>query len=272
MTELPPPSPSAAAPAPGEQEQSFISHLIELRSRLLRAILCVVVVLAALMPFQNQVYEWLSKPLISQMQRTGAQMIATEVASPFLAPLKLSTFVAVAICVPFIVYQIWAFIAPGLYQHERKFAAPLLLSATMLFYGGMAFAYFAIFPRLFAFLTSMAPQGVTVMTDINQYLDFVLKLFFAFGCAFEVPVATFLLVKAGITTRESLAAKRPYVIVGAFVAGALLTPDVFSQVSLAVPIWLLFEAGLMCCKIFIKPDEDEEAEEGTQAGGPPATS
>jgi len=265
MTELP--SPPAAA-TPEEPEQTFISHLIELRSRLLRAILCVVVVLCVLMPFQNPLYEWLSKPLIAQMQRTGAQMIATEGASPFLAPLKLSTFVAVAISVPYILYQIWGFIAPGLYQHERRFAAPLLLSATVLFYSGMAFAYFVIFPRLFAFLTSMAPTGVTVMTDINQYLDFVLKLFFAFGCAFEVPVATFLLVKAGIATRESLAAKRPYVIVGAFIAGALLTPDVFSQVSLAVPIWLLYEAGLVCCRIFIKPDEDE-FDEGSATGGPP---
>lgn len=271
MTELPPPLPAASAPSP--EEQTFISHLIELRSRLLRAILCVVLVLCALMPFQNAIYEWLSKPLLAQMQRTGAQMIATEVASPFLAPLKLSTFVAVAISVPYILYQVWAFIAPGLYQHERRFAVPLLCSATLLFYSGMAFAYFGIFPRLFAFLTSMAPAGVTVMTDINQYLDFVLKLFFAFGCAFEVPVATFLLVKAGIATRESLAAKRPYVIVAAFVAGALLTPDVFSQVSLAVPIWLLYEAGLVCCRIFIKPDaEDETTEAGSTPGGPPATS
>ncbi len=240
-------------------EQSFLSHLIELRTRLMRAVLCVLGVLLVLMPVSNSLYEWLSRPLMQQMAEVGAQMIATDVASPFLAPFKLTCFVAVAICAPYIFYQLWAFIAPGLYRHEKKLALPLLISSTLLFYSGIAFAYFAVFPLVFGFLTTAAPSGVTVMTDISKYLDFVIVMFFAFGTAFEVPVATYLVVKTGISTREALAAKRPYVIVGAFVVAAVLTPpDVISQTMMAIPIWLLYEVGMLFCRILIPPDTAED--------------
>ncbi len=240
-------------------EQSFMSHLIELRARLMRAVVCVVVVLLVLMPVANSLYEWLSRPLLQQMERLGAQMIATEVASPFLAPFKLACFVAVAISVPYIFYQVWSFVAPGLYRHEKRLALPLIVSSTLLFYCGIAFAYFAVFPLVFGFLTAAAPAGVTVMTDISKYLDFVLLMFFAFGVAFEVPVATYLVVRTGISTRESLQRKRPYVIVGAFVVAAVLTPpDVISQTMMAVPICLLYELGLLFCRILIKPEAAAE--------------
>lgn len=240
-------------------EQSFMSHLIELRARLMRAVVCVVVVLLVLMPVANSLYEWLSRPLLQQMARLGAQMIATEVASPFLAPFKLACFVAVAISVPYIFYQVWSFVAPGLYRHEKRLALPLIVSSTLLFYCGVAFAYFAVFPLVFGFLTAAAPAGVTVMTDISKYLDFVLLMFFAFGVAFEVPVATYLVVRTGISTRESLQRKRPYVIVGAFVVAAVLTPpDVISQTMMAVPICLLYELGLLFCRILIKPEAAAE--------------
>lgn len=255
-----------AAPAPQKEsesdleggEQSFLSHLIELRDRLLRACLCVLGVLLVLMPVANTLYEWLSRPLMAQMADVGAQMIATEVASPFLAPFKLTCFAAVMISAPYIFYQLWAFVAPGLYRHEKRLAMPLLVSSTLLFYVGVAFAYFAVFPLVFGFLTASAPAGVTVMTDISKYLDFVIVMFFAFGAAFEVPVATYLVVRTGIASRESLAEKRPYVIVGAFVVAAVLTPpDVISQTMMAVPIWLLYEVGLVFCRLFIPVEAPE---------------
>jgi sec-independent protein translocase protein TatC len=231
-------------------EHSFVSHLKELRRRIMAALLCVLVILLALMPFSNTLYMWLAEPLLTHMAATGATMIATEVASPFLAPFKLSLFVAVFISAPFIFYQIWMFVAPGLYRNERDLALPILVSSTCLFYLGIAFAYYVVFPLMFGFFTAVAPKGVTVMTDISRYLDFVLKLFFAFGAAFEVPVATYLAVRSGATTQEALAAKRPYIIVGAFVVGMLLTPpDVISQILLALPVWLLFEIGLLLCRI-----------------------
>jgi sec-independent protein translocase protein TatC len=231
-------------PPPGGTEQSFISHLIELRSRLLRSVLTVIVLLAALMPFSQRIYTLLADPLMRHLPK-GATMIATEVASPFLTPFKLTLIVAVVLAMPIILYQIWAFVAPGLYQSERRIVLPLVVSSAALFYLGMAFAYYVVFPMVFAFFTSAAPEGVTVMTDINKYLDFVLTLFFAFGVAFEVPVATVLLVWAGITSPEALVAKRPYIIVAAFVIGMLLTPpDVISQTLLAVPMWMLFELGV----------------------------
>lgn len=233
-------------------EQSFLSHLIELRSRLMRTVLCVLGVLLVLMPVSNSLYEWLSRPLMEQMAEIGAQMIATEVASPFLAPFKLTCFVAIMISAPYIFYQLWSFVAPGLYRHEKKLALPLLLSSTLLFYCGIAFAYFAVFPLVFGFLTTAAPTGVAVMTDISKYLDFVIVMFFAFGAAFEVPVATYLLVKTGISTREDLAKKRPYVVVGAFAVAAILTPpDVISQTMMAIPVWLLYEVGMLFCRIMI---------------------
>jgi len=252
-------------------EQSFVSHLRELRSRIIKALLCVLVVLLCLMPFSNTLYLWLAEPLLHHMSDSGATMIATEVASPFLAPFKLTLFVAVFISAPYIFFQAWAFVAPGLYRNERVLALPVLISTTLLFYFGIAFAYYVVFPLMFGFFTAIAPQGVTVMTDISKYLDFVLKLFFAFGAAFEVPVITFLAVRSGVTTREDLIAKRPYVIVFSFVLGMLLTPpDVISQVLLAVPVWMLFELGLVLCRIYIKDEDEEGIESGEDPAMPPS--
>jgi len=240
-------------------EQSFVSHLAELRTRLMRAIICVLAVLLVLMPLSNQLYAWLSRPMMEKMKAVGAQMIATEVASPFLAPFKLTCFVAVVLCVPYLFYQLWAFVAPGLYRHEKRLAFPLLVSSIALFYLGGLFAYYVVFPLIFGFLTAAAPEGVQVMTDISKYLDFVIVMFFAFGVAFEVPVATFLVVRTGISTRQDLARKRPYIIIGAFVVAAVLTPpDPVSQTLMAIPILVLYELGLLMCRLFIT-DEDESA-------------
>ncbi len=226
-------------------EQPLLSHLIELRTRLLHAVLCVLLVFISLFYFANDIYAWIAQPLMEKLPQ-GSAMIATEVASPFLTPFKLTLVLSIFISVPYLFYQLWAFIAPGLYRHEKALVVPLLATSTVLFYLGVAFAYFVVFPLMFAFFTAAAPTGVTVMTDIAHYLDFVLKLFMAFGLAFEVPIATVLLIKTGLASRHSLQQKRPYVIVGAFVLGMLLTPpDVISQVLLAVPIWLLFELGLL---------------------------
>ncbi len=227
---------------PDDTEQPFIYHLIELRSRLLRIVLVVAVITLALMPFSNFLFSSLSGPLTSHLPQ-GSSMIAIEVTSPFLIPFKLTLVLALFIAIPYVLYQVWAFVAPGLYQHERRLVLPLLVSSTMLFYTGAVFAYFVVFPLVFAFFTSTAPEGVSVMTDISRYLDFVLTLFFAFGAAFEVPVVTVLLVWTGVVTQDSLREKRPYIIVAAFIIGGVLTPpDVISQTLLAVPMWLLFEA------------------------------
>ena len=251
-------------------EQSFVSHLKELRRRIMATLLCVLLVLLALLPFANELYLWLAEPLMHHMADTGATMIATEVASPFLAPFKLALFVAIFISAPYIFYQAWSFVAPGLYKNEQDLAFPVLVSTTMLFYFGIAFAYYVVFPLMFGFFTAIAPEGVTVMTDISKYLDFVLKLFFAFGAAFEVPVVTYLAVRTGVTTRSALAAKRPYVVVGAFVLGMLLTPpDIISQILLAVPVWLLFEVGLILCGLYIPEDEDEDDERDEDKGTTP---
>lgn len=240
---------------PEALEQPFISHLIELRDRLLRAILAVFVIFFGLAFYANEIYGLLAGPLLKHMP-TGSQMIAIEVASPFLTPFKLSLVAAVFLAVPYILYQAWAFVAPGLYLHERRLVLPLLISSSLLFYTGIAFAYFVVFPLLFAFITTTAPAGVTVMTDITQYLDFVLAIFFAFGLSFEVPIFTILLVWTGMASRESMAEKRPYVIVLAFVIGAVLTPpDPVSQTLLAVPIWLLFELGLWFSRFFSRADD-----------------
>jgi sec-independent protein translocase protein TatC len=233
---------------PGEtspgSEQPFVSHLIELRKRLLKSLSVILIIFSCLFYFANDIYSLIAAPLIEQLS-SGSTMIATEVASPFLAPFKLTLFSAVFIAMPYLLAQIWGFIAPGLYQQEQRLARPLLISSILLFYGGTAFAYFVVFPLIFGFFTAVTPEGVAVMTDISSYLDFVLKIFFAFGLAFEVPVATVLLIWSGFTSVESLKRNRPYVIVAAFVLGMLLTPpDIISQVLLALPIWLLFEAGL----------------------------
>ncbi len=254
---------------PPLSEQPFVKHLIELRDRLLRVVLVIVVIFIGLFPFANDLYHFLAEPLMRHMP-AGTSMIATEVASPFLTPFKLSLVTAMFVAVPFILYQAWAFIAPGLYQRERKLVFPLLFSSTLLFYAGMAFAYFAVFPLVFGFLTGVAPEGVAVMTDISRYLDFVLKMFFAFGLAFEVPIATILVVWSGMSTAESLAQKRPYIIVGAFVFAMLLTPpDVISQTLLAVPMWILFELGLIFSRWYTR-DSDDEVTENSIGGAAPA--
>lgn len=231
-----------------DSQQPLITHLVELRDRLLRGILAVLVIALCLFPFANELYLLLSEPLMRHLPETST-MIATEVASPFLTPFKLTLSTAILLSMPVLLYQLWAFIAPGLYRHERRIVLPLLFASTILFVLGMLFAYFIVFPLVFGFLTQAAPEGVAVMTDIGSYLDFVLKLFFAFGLAFEVPIATVLLVRTGASSVQSLSEKRPYIIVGAFVVGMLLTPpDVISQTLLAVPVWLLFELGLLCAR------------------------
>ena len=235
-----------------DTEQPLLYHLIELRDRLLRVVLVVGVVFVVLVPFANTLFSLLSGPLMAHMP-DDSSMIAIEVASPFLIPFKLTLFLALFISIPYVLYQVWSFVAPGLYKHERRLVYPLLVSSTVLFYAGAAFAYFVVFPLVFAFFTSTAPEGVAVMTDISRYLDFVLTLFFAFGAAFEVPIFTILLVWTGVATQEGLREKRPYIIVGAFVIGMLLTPpDIISQTLLAVPVWLLFELGVYFSGWFLK--------------------
>ncbi len=229
-----------------------MAHLLELRTRLLRAVAAVLVVMLALLPFAKPLYSTLARPLMERLPE-GASMIATGVAAPFLAPFKFAMMLAVFLAMPFVVYQAWAFAAPGLYRREQALAVPILVSSVVLFYLGMVFAYFAIFPIVFGFFASAAPAGVLVMTDVTSYLDFVLTLFFAFGLAFEVPVVVVLLVLLGFVSTVSLRRARPYVIVGAFVVGMLLTPpDVFSQTILAVPVWVLFELGLLVARVLEK--------------------
>lgn len=254
----------------GDDEQTFVGHLLELRDRVLRIVLAVLIIFVALIPFANEIYTFLAGPLMAHLPE-GSSMIATEVASPFFTPFKLALVCAIFIAMPYILYQVWAFVAPGLYRHEQELVMPLVISSTLLFYAGIAFAYFAVFPLVFGFLVNAAPFGVQVMTDIARYLDFVLKLFFAFGIAFEVPIATILLVRTGASTVDSLRAKRPYIIVGAFVVGMMLTPpDAISQTLLALPMWLLFEAGLILSKYFAhkgKAPETALEESGYGAGG-----
>lgn len=236
-----------------EPAESFISHLIELRDRLLRAAIGFLVTLLALLPFANELYSRLARPLLSQLP-AGGKMIATSVTTPFFVPLKVAMLAAVMISLPFTLYQLWAFIAPGLYQHEKRFVLPMVLMSTLLFFVGMAFAFFLVLPLVFGFMTGTAPEGVAVMTDIGNYLDFVITLFLAFGIAFEVPVAVVLLVRLGWVSVETLRDIRSYVIVGAFVIGAIFTPpDVVSQVMLAVPLWLLYEAGILVSVLLAKP-------------------
>ena len=246
-----------------EQNQAsytLFDHLIELRSRLLKAVLSVLVIFCGLAYFAQDIYQYLSLPLLETMPE-GTNMIATDVASPFFAPFKLTIVLSIFIAIPYILYQIWAFVAPGLYKNEKRLVAPLMFGSTILFYSGVAFAYFVVFPLAFSFFTSVAPEGVTIATDISSYLDFVLKLFFAFGAAFEIPIAIVLMCWTGMTTIDSLKAKRPYIAVGAFVVGMLLTPpDIISQTLLAIPMLLLFEVGLLVAAMYQK-DEEETAQE-----------
>jgi len=245
-----------------DEETTFVHHLIELRDRLLRMVLSVIVIFVALFYFANDLYTYLAGPLMRYMPE-GSQMIAIDVASPFLTPFKLTMYTSIFLAIPYILYQLWHFVAPGLYEHERKMAAPLVIASSALFYSGMAFAYYVVFPLVFGFLTGTAPEGVSVMTDITRYLDFVITIFFAFGIAFQVPIATILVVWTGMSTPEKLVTKRPFVIVGAFVVGMLLTPpDFISQTLLAVPMWVLFELGIIFSRFYVpKRDEEEDEEE-----------
>ena len=238
-------------------EGTLLSHLIELRGRLLKVAAAVVLVFIALLPFARRIFSLVSEPLREILP--GQQMIATEVASPLLTPFKLTFFVALFIAMPVVLYQVWAFVAPGLYKKEKHFAFPLLASSIVLFYLGIAFAYFVVFPLMFGFFTAVAPEGVEVMTDISHFLSFITMIVLAFGLAFEVPVATVLLVWTGLTTVEKLGKARPYVFLGAFIVGMFLTPpDVISQTLLAVPVYLLFECGIIMSRIFSKKTESDE--------------
>lgn len=241
-----------------QKDMPLISHLLELRNRLLRMVLAVIVVFVGLIYWANDIYLLLSAPLVAHLPDTS-NMIATDIISPFLTPFKMTAVLSVFIAMPFILHQAWGFISPGLYRHEKRFAYPLLFSSILLFYCGLAFAYFVVFPLAWAFLTAAGPTGIQVLPDISSYLDIVLKMFFAFGIAFEIPVATILMVWSGLTTVESLKEKRPYVIVSVFVVGMLLTPpDVISQILLAVPMWILFELGLVFARMGNDKKQDTE--------------
>ena len=244
-------------------EQPFVSHLMELRDRLLRAVAVVAVVFLFLFPFANELYLFVAEPLMSQLPE-GTNMVAIGIASPFLTPFKLSLVAAVFLSMPFILYQFWAFVAPGLYRHEKRLAMPVLASSIILFYLGMLFAYYLVFPLIFSFLTGVAPEGIPPTPDISYYLDFILTLFFAFGIAFEVPIVIIILVFMGFTTPDKLAEKRPYIFVGAFCIGMFLTPpDVISQTMLALPMWLLFELGLFFSRMIKKESNTEDESSNT---------
>lgn len=251
---------------PDHHTAPLVEHLIELRNRLLKIVALVLALTVCLLAFANDIYTFVAQPLMQYLP-AGTSMIATEVASPFLTPFKLTLVVAVVLSMPVILYQIWAFIAPGLYRQEKRLMLPLLVSSIFLFYAGMAFAYYVVFPLVFGFFTSVGPENVAVMTDISRYLDFVLKLFFAFGIAFEIPIATVIFISLGMVTPQTLATKRPYVIVGCFVLGMLLTPpDVISQTLLAVPMWMLFELGLTVGRLFYSPQARERARKPADPG------
>jgi sec-independent protein translocase protein TatC len=238
-------------------EGTLLSHLIELRSRLIKIAAAVILLFAALIPFAQRIFQVVSKPLVEVLP--GQQMIATAVASPLLTPFKLTFFVALFAAMPVILYQVWAFVAPGLYQKEKHFAFPLLASSILLFYAGVAFAYFVVFPLVFGFFTAITPEGVEMMTDISAYLDFITTIVLAFGLAFEVPIATVLIVWTGLTTPDKLGKARPYVFLMAFVLGMLLTPpDIISQTLLAIPVYLLYEAGIIMSRVFSKKPEDAD--------------
>lgn len=246
-----------SAPESLDQERPFIAHLLELRNRLLRSVVVVILVFFAVFPFADKLYIWLSGPLRAVLP-VGASMIAIKPIAPFMIPLKLAFFTAIALSVPYLLYQIWAFVAPGLYRHERRLVWPLMFSSSLLFYLGAAFAYFLVFPVVFRFLIGTTPDGVVPMTDIGEYLDFATTMFFAFGAAFEVPVAIILLVYTGVLTADNLREARPYVIVGAFVLGAIFTPpDVISQFMLAGPMWLLYELGIILSGWFARPNREQ---------------
>ncbi|MGB0495449.1 MAG: twin-arginine translocase subunit TatC [Kangiellaceae bacterium] len=240
-----------------DSEMPLISHLLELRDRLLRMVLAVIFVFVGLIYWANDIYLLLSAPLMAHLPEQS-NMIATDIISPFLTPFKMTAVLSVFVAMPYILHQAWGFVSPGLYRHEKRFAYPLLFSSILLFYLGLAFAYFVVFPLAWAFLTSAGPEGIQVLPDISSYLNVVIKMFFAFGLAFEIPVATILMIWSGLTSVESLKEKRPYVIVGVFVIGMLLTPpDVISQILLAIPMWALFELGLIFAVMGKKKSTEE---------------
>jgi sec-independent protein translocase protein TatC len=253
---------SAEDTKPGvEQELPFLSHLVELRDRLIRIVIVISLLTLGLMTIAGDLYYYFSLPIQKYLPE-GSGMLATGVVSPVFTPFKLALIAAFFLTIPYTLYHAWAFIAPGLYKHEKRLAFPLLISSIFLFYLGMAFAYYVVFPLVFQFTSGFVPEGVDYRPDIASYLDFSIKLFFAFGLAFEVPIATILLVLAGLTTPESLTAKRPYIIVGAFILGMLLTPpDIISQTLLALPMWLLFEAGVMFSRVLMRRREQDKAEQ-----------
>jgi len=256
-------SEQSGAPSEDEEEPlaegTLISHLIELRSRLIKAMLAVLLVFICLVPFSRRVFSLVATPLMERLP-AGGSMIATQVASPFLTPFKLTMFVALFLAMPAVLFQVWRFVAPGLYRKEKRFAVPLLVSSILLFYAGTAFAYYVVFPLMFRFFAAANPPGVTMMTDISAYLDFVLTIFFAFGVAFEVPIATVMLVWTGLISLDSLRRTRPYVFLGAFVVGMFLTPpDVISQTLLAVPMYLLYESGIWMSRIML-PDKEAKSQ------------
>jgi sec-independent protein translocase protein TatC len=258
-------------PNSAEQEPlPLVAHLIELRTRLVRTLLAVAVMFAVLFPFANEIYTFLAEPLMRFLPK-GSTMIATEVASPFLTPFKFTLWAALFAAIPVVLHQLWAFIAPGLYKDERELALPLMVSSVVLFYAGIAFCYFVVFPLVFQFFTNTTPEGVSMMTDISKYLDFVLGMFFAFGVTFEVPVATIILVLMGLVTPEQLVEKRPYIIVGAFVIGMILSPpDVISQTLLAVPMWLLFEIGVVVSRVLVRRKDERAAAAATATVATPS--
>lgn len=241
-----------------DTEDTFISHLIEMRDRLLRAVLAVVIIFVCLFPWAQDIYALLARPLLAALPK-GGQMIATEITTPFFVPMKVTMMAAFLLALPWVFYQAWAFVAPGLYQHEKRLGVPLVIASVILFLTGMAFAYFLVFPLVFHFIVSVTPTGVAVMTDIGKYLDFVLTMFMAFGITFEVPIAVVLLVKMGMVSVAKLREIRPYVIVGAFVIGAIFTPpDVISQFMLATPLWVLYELGIIVAAMLSKPKPESE--------------
>ncbi|MDA0687700.1 MAG: twin-arginine translocase subunit TatC [Proteobacteria bacterium] len=250
--------------AEDEKELTLIDHLIELRDRIIRCLLAIIILFLALFAFANDIYTYVATPLLDALPE-GSTMIAIDPTSPFFAPFKLTFYVAFLIAAPYVLYQIWSFIAPGLYQREKAIAIPLFISSVLLFYAGVAFARYILFGYVFAFFVSVAPEGISVAPDINSFLSFALTIFLAFGIAFEVPIAVFILIWVGLADPDSLTEKRPYVIVGCFVVGMLLTPsDPFTQSMLAIPMWMLFEVGIIAGRMIRKKQAQEEADEANQ--------
>jgi len=249
-----------------EEEQGFLSHLIELRTRLVRAAAAVLIVFLALSPFMRQVFDFLSQPMMEALP-AGSKLLATGVITPFMVPLKVTLFASFLVALPFVLYQAWGFVAPGLYQHEKRFALPVIVSSVVMFFSGVAYCYFIVFRVIFKFIATFAPSNVNVSPDIEAYLDFVMRLFIAFGLAFEVPVVVVLLVRMGIVGVARLRQLRPYIVVGAFVVGAIFAPpDVMSQLLLAMPLWLLFEAGVFIASLFPARAPRESREDGSVSG------